>query len=63
MIAEMDTTTMGRVDGKGSRTAAVDRQPVEKAVRDLLLALGEDPDREGLQDTPRRVARMYRELF
>jgi len=34
-----------------------------RAVRELLLALGEDPDREGLQDTPRRVARMYRELF
>jgi len=33
------------------------------AVRELLLAVGEDPDREGLQDTPRRVARMYRELF
>jgi len=36
---------------------------VEKAVRQLLMALGEDPDREGLVDTPRRVARMYRELF
>lgn len=35
----------------------------EQAVRDLLLAVGEDPDREGLRDTPRRVARMYRELF
>ncbi|MGQ9648801.1 MAG: GTP cyclohydrolase I FolE [Phycisphaerae bacterium] len=36
---------------------------VEKAVRQLLEALGEDPDREGLADTPRRVARMYRELL
>jgi len=35
----------------------------EKAVRDLLLAVGEDPDREGLLDTPRRVARMYREIL
>ncbi len=33
------------------------------AVRNLLIALGEDPDREGLADTPRRVAKMYRELF
>jgi GTP cyclohydrolase I len=33
------------------------------AVRDLLLALGEDPDREGLRETPRRVARAYREAF
>lgn len=36
---------------------------IEKAVRQLLEALGENPDREGLKDTPRRVARMYKELF
>lgn len=36
---------------------------VERAVYELLDALGEDPEREGLQDTPKRVARMYRELF
>lgn len=35
----------------------------EAAVRELLLAIGEDPDREGLRDTPARVARSYRELF
>jgi GTP cyclohydrolase I len=35
----------------------------EMAVRELLVAVGEDPDREGLEDTPRRVAKMYRELF
>ncbi|MGB9623411.1 MAG: GTP cyclohydrolase I FolE [Phycisphaerae bacterium] len=35
----------------------------EMAVRNLLIALGEDPDRDGLADTPRRVAKMYRELF
>ena len=35
----------------------------EAAVRELLLAVGEDPDREGLQDTPHRVARAYRELL
>lgn len=34
-----------------------------KAVRELLIACGEDPDREGLQETPARVARAYRELF
>ncbi|BDZ42601.1 GTP cyclohydrolase 1 [Paraoerskovia sediminicola] len=33
------------------------------AVRELLLAVGEDPDREGLRDTPARVARAYREVF
>jgi len=36
---------------------------VAKAVRDLLLAIGEDPDRDGLVDTPERVARAYREIF
>ena len=35
----------------------------EAAVRELLFAIGEDPDREGLQDTPARVARAYRELL
>ncbi len=35
----------------------------ERAVRDLLIAIGEDPDREGLQDTPGRVARAYEEIF
>ena len=36
---------------------------VEAAVRELLAAIGEDPDREGLVDTPARVARMYAEVF
>ena len=41
----------------------VDRDRVERAVREILLAIGEDPDRDGLQDTPARVARMYDEVF
>lgn len=41
----------------------LDAARAEQAVRDLLEALGEDPDREGLSDTPGRVARMYQELF
>jgi GTP cyclohydrolase I len=40
-----------------------DQDRAEKAVRELLLACGEDPDRIGLQDTPARVARAYREMF
>jgi GTP cyclohydrolase IA len=40
-----------------------DQQRAEKAVRELLLAVGEDPDREGLLNTPARVARAYREAF
>ena len=36
---------------------------IERAVREILLAIGEDPSREGLLDTPKRVARMYEEIF
>jgi GTP cyclohydrolase I len=41
----------------------VDLPRIERAVREILLAVGEDADREGLRDTPARVARMYAELF
>jgi GTP cyclohydrolase IA len=41
----------------------VDQQRVAAAVREILLAVGEDPDRDGLRDTPQRVARMYAEVF
>ena len=41
----------------------VDRERVEGLIRELLEAIGEDPERAGLRETPRRVADMYRELF
>jgi GTP cyclohydrolase I len=41
----------------------IDTQRAEAAVRELLLAIGEDPDRGGLRDTPARVARSYAEIF
>jgi GTP cyclohydrolase IA len=41
----------------------VDLERITQAVREILLAIGEDPDREGLRRTPERVARMYAELF
>ncbi|MDA2805635.1 GTP cyclohydrolase I FolE [Nocardiopsis suaedae] len=41
----------------------IDQARIEKAVREILLAIGEDPDRDGLQDTPSRVARAYAEQF
>lgn len=44
-------------------TLAVDHKRIVAAVREILLAVGEDPDREGLLDTPDRVARMYAEMF
>lgn len=43
--------------------ADFDHARAEAAVRELLIAVGEDPDREGLQDTPARVARAYAETF
>jgi GTP cyclohydrolase I len=45
------------------RPAKVDIARIEKAVREILLAVGEDPDREGLLRTPNRVARAYGELL
>ncbi|MFD3731793.1 GTP cyclohydrolase I FolE [Streptomyces sp. NPDC058632] len=40
-----------------------DEKRAENAIRELLIAVGEDPDREGLQETPGRVARAYKEIF
>jgi GTP cyclohydrolase I len=69
-----DGVVAGRVDGVGQdpRTGdpvadipegPVDARRIEAAVRDILVAIGEDPDRPGLQDTPARVARAYAEIF
>ena len=41
----------------------INKELIEHAVRDILKAIGEDPDREGLLDTPKRVAKMYEEVF
>jgi len=41
----------------------VDKKKIEKAIREILAAIGEDPKRKDLQDTPRRVAEMYEEIF
>jgi len=43
--------------------AGIDLPRIERAVREILFAIGEDPDRSSLQETPARVARMYAELF
>lgn len=42
---------------------AIDKDAIREHVRGILVALGDDPDREGLKDTPDRVARMYEEVF
>jgi len=41
----------------------IDKEAIKEHIRGILIALGEDPDREGLQETPDRVARMYEEVF
>ncbi|PRX97849.1 GTP cyclohydrolase I FolE [Allonocardiopsis opalescens] len=46
-----------------SRPLDVDHPRIERAIREILLAIGEDPDRDGLRDTPARVARAYAEQF
>lgn len=42
---------------------AIDTKAIKEHIRGILIALGDDPDREGLKDTPDRVARMYNEVF
>ena len=58
-----DPVTLGERDSGRGAIREFDEKRAEAAVRELLLAVGEDPDREGLRDTPARVARAYREIF
>ena len=51
------------VDRNLPKPRSVDLPRMERAVREILAAVGEDPDREGLLETPARVARMYAEMF
>ena len=54
---------MSAPDDAARAAAPIDQARAEAAVRELLIAVGEDPDRPGLQDTPARVARAYAETF
>ncbi|WP_445292861.1 GTP cyclohydrolase I FolE [Cellulomonas fimi] len=56
-------STISRITGVGRAVGEYDEKRAEAAVRELLLAVGENPDREGLLETPARVARAYREIF
>jgi GTP cyclohydrolase I len=49
--------------GRSEDVPAIDTERIEAAVREILGAIGEDPDRDGLVQTPARVARMYGEVF
>jgi GTP cyclohydrolase I len=64
-ISESACVGVSSADDKSSngRPSPVDQPRIERAVREILAAVGEDPDREGLLETPARVARMYAEMF
>ncbi len=57
------TVTGENVAGNGEFPEPIDLDRIAAAVREILAAIGEDPDRDGLRDTPLRVARMYSEIF
>jgi GTP cyclohydrolase I len=68
-IAVDSARDLGSISGEAAddngapQSADVDLKRIERAVREILAAVGEDPNREGLRETPARVARMYAELF
>ena len=69
IVSDSDQCNAGSTDGEMDNEANgpvdkyVDQPRIEHAVREILAAIGENPDREGLRETPARVARMYAELF
>ena len=60
-MSEISSVSMNADDGRAN--APFDQERAERAVRELLLAIGENPEREGLQETPARVARALKENF
>jgi len=60
-VSDVNKVTMGAHDGRALHP--YDAKRAEAAVKELLAALGEDPEREGLKDTPARVARAFAENF
>lgn len=61
MLTTVKSLNESRIPLESRENMDLDR--IAKAVREILIAIGEDPDRDGLLDTPGRVARMYAELF
>jgi len=53
----------GMMSDENRANGKIDIPRIERAVREILIAIGEDPERDGIRQTPRRVARMYAELF
>ena len=60
-MSDINSVSMG--PNEGGATSEFDQARAEKAVKELLIAIGEDPNREGLKDTPARVARSLKENF
>ena len=60
-MSDINSVSMG--PNQGGATSEFDQARAEKAVKELLIAIGEDPNREGLKDTPARVARSLKENF
>jgi GTP cyclohydrolase IA len=58
-VTDPDPISPALLDGK----APIDHARIERAVREILIAIGEDPDRDGLVRTPVRIANMYEEIF
>ena len=63
LVGNHDEHHASQPDATAADMSEVDLKTIEQAVRTILKAVGEDPDRPGLQETPRRVARMYAEMF
>jgi GTP cyclohydrolase I len=67
VTGQTDHATDGQVKSAASlglgRSGPFDHDRIARAVRELLIGIGEDPDRDGLRDTPERVAKAYAELF
>src|ERR1700677_2715329 len=63
MTERDQTVRRGQGKARPGPDHAVDQARVAAAVREILLAIGEDPERDGLLETPQRVARMYAEMF
>jgi GTP cyclohydrolase IA len=62
-LTEATAPADGVNKASGRRECTYDAEGVRKAIHDLLVAIGEDPERDGLRDTPDRVSRAYREMF
>jgi GTP cyclohydrolase I len=60
-VTDVNSVSLGPEDGRAQHP--YDQARAEAAVKELLLALGEDPNRDGLKDTPARVARAFKENF